>query len=313
MKIVFFGTPDYVLPILDKLHSNFKVKGESPITAIVTQPPKPVGRNKIITYSPVDNWAHKRGVQKYYDPKELIKSDIVADLGILASYGEIISKDVIDYFPKGILNIHFSLLPKYRGASPVHASIIAKDKECGVSIIKLDEKLDHGPIISQFKEEIRNDDTTQKLRLRLFNVTAEVLVTLLPKYVRGKITPRMQNHKKATYTRIIKKQDGFIPPKYINSALEGKSINEKWSIDFIKGYSTIPNADVIDRFVKAMNPWPIAWTKVTTDNKKNVKRLKIINTHLSGNKLIIDNIQLEGKNEVGWDQFKQGYPTFTLE
>ena len=262
MKIVFFGTPDYVLPILDSIHSNFKIKGESPIAAIVTQPPKPVGRRKIMTYSPVDTWAHKRNVPKFYDPKELIKSDIVADLGILASYGKIISKDAINFFPKGILNIHFSLLPRYRGASPVHASIITGDKECGVSIIKLDEKLDHGPIISQFKEEIRNDDTTETLRSRLFNITPKVLVTLLPKYLEDKITPKTQDHEKATYTRIITKQDGFIPPKYINSALEGKSINEKWNIDFIKDFSITPKADVIDRFVKAMKPWPIAWTEV---------------------------------------------------
>ena len=234
-------------------------------------------------------------------------------MGILASYGKIISKDVINFFPKGILNIHFSLLPKYRGASPVHAAIVMGDKECGVSIIKLDEKLDHGPIISQFKEEIRNDDTTETLRLRLFNVAPKVLITLLPKYVEDKITPKTQDHKKATYTRIITKQDGFIPPKYVNSALEGKSTNEKWNIDFIKDSSITPNADVINRFVRAMDPWPIAWTNIVVDNRKDVKRLKILSTHVSANKLLIDKVQLEGKNEVSWDQFKQGYLSFTLE
>src|SRR3989344_5724812 len=165
MRIVFFGTPDYVLPILVSLHKVFRIKGEkSPVVAVVTQSPKPIGREKFIHYSDVDTWAYKRKIPAFFDSRELVKNNIEADIGILAAYGSIIPKDVIEHFPKSILNIHPSLLPAWRGASPVQATIVAGDKVTGVTIIKLDEELDHGPIISQFKEELLDEETTDTLR-----------------------------------------------------------------------------------------------------------------------------------------------------
>src|SRR3990167_7383010 len=153
MKIIFFGTPDYVLPILTNLHKKFVTgPGISPIVAVVTQSPKPTDRKRIILYTPVDKWAHEREIPTFYKAGELLKEDIVADLGICAAYGEIIPKTVINSFKFGILNVHPSLLPKFRGASPISAAIMAGDTQTGVSIIKMDEKVDHGPIITQFKE-----------------------------------------------------------------------------------------------------------------------------------------------------------------
>ena len=187
MRVVFFGTPEYVLPVLNRVHKTFKSRGEkSPVVAVVTQKPKPSGRKKQLEYSAVDTWAHKKGIKRYFKASDLIEKCIEADLGILASYGEIIPKKVIKHFPYGILCIHPSLLPKYRGASPVQATILSGETETGVTIIKIDEKLDHGPIISQFKEEVLPDDTTESLRNRLFNKSAEVLSTLIPAYIQGK-------------------------------------------------------------------------------------------------------------------------------
>jgi len=326
MKIVFFGTPDYVLPILQSLDRQFKTKdGVSPIVAVITQKPRPVGRKKKLRYSPVDNWAHIKNIKNkrlnikiYFSSQDLLRDKIKADLGVLAAYGEIVSREIINYFPHGILNIHPSLLPKYRGAAPVQAAIVCGDKETGVSVIRIDEKLDHGPIISQFKEEILATDTTASLRKRLFEKSAEVITTLLPAFLQGKIKPRPQDDSQASFTRQIKKEDGFIPPHSFASILQGLPLKGRWEIGFIKGLVIEnPKPADINRFIRAMQPWPQAWTFVWLNTKvKNQKskfRLKILKAHLETGRLVPDEVQLEGKNPVSWKQFCQGYPKAKFE
>ena len=284
MKIVFFGTPDYVLPILTSLHKKFvSGPGVSPIAAVVTQSPKPTGRKQILTYSPVDKWAHEHKIDIFYQSSELIKNSVKADIGVLAAYGEIIPKTVIDTFPHGILVVHPSLLPKYRGASPIQGAIANGDKQVGVTIIKMDEKMDHGPIVSQFKEETKPDDTTDTLRARLFERSKEVIAEMIEPYLQGKIKPKEQNHDEATYTKIITKQDGFIEAESFTS-----------------------EAAKAERFIRAMQPWPQAWTLI------GKKRLKILKAHLESGKLILDEVQLEGKSPVSWEEFKRGYPDANL-
>ena len=177
MRIVFFGTPDYVLPILETLNKYHE------IVAVITQSPKPVGREKTLTYSPVDAWAHKKKIQKQFDFNDLPE----ADLGVCAAFGMIIPKEVLNHFKFGILNIHPSILPKYRGASPIQSAITNLDKTTGVSIIKMDEKMDHGPILTNFTESISTTDTFDSLRTRLFERSTEVLVNLIPNYIKNKI------------------------------------------------------------------------------------------------------------------------------
>ena len=188
MRIVFFGTPAYCIPILNKIQKKFKEKNsDMPIVAVVTQKPKPVGRKQFITYSAVDTWAFKRKIPVFYSSKEFLDANIKADLGILTAYGEILPKDIINYFPFGILNIHPSLLPKFRGASPLQAAIVSNEKETGSTIIKIDEKMDHGLIVAQFKEEISKEDNYKSLGERIFEKSAQVLVNLMPAYLKGKI------------------------------------------------------------------------------------------------------------------------------
>ncbi|KKQ92510.1 MAG: Methionyl-tRNA formyltransferase [Microgenomates group bacterium GW2011_GWC1_39_7b] len=279
MKIVFFGTPDYVLPVLTTLHKKFvSGPGKSPIVAVVTQSPKPTGRKQYLTYSPVDKWAHERKVFTHYSAEELIDANLDTEVGILASYGQIISKEVIDLFPKGILVIHPSLLPAYRGASPIQAAITNGDTQTGVTIFKMDEKIDHGPIVSQFKENIHLNDTFETLRIRLFERSAEVLAELIEPYLKGKISLKTQDEGGATYTKIVKREDGFVDLK--------KDSPEK-----------------IERLSRAMYPWPGIWTYLP-----NEKRLKILKCHLEDGKLILDEVQLEGKNPVSWKQFTEAYP-----
>lgn len=305
MKIVFFGTPEYVVPVLETLHKAFKNKvDDSPVAAVVTQAPKPSGRKQELAYSPVDSWAYKKNVAKYFNPIDVVNQKITADIGILASYGAIISGEVINHFPFGILNIHPSLLPRWRGSSPVQATIIAEDP-AGATIIKIDEKLDHGQIIAQFKDEVTPTDTTESLRSRLFERSAEILTTLIPAYVSGKITPREQDHDKATFTREIKKEDAFIPAKYVRAALDGKGFRKKWEIPFIRDYSTTANAHTINNFVRAMQPWPQAWSTIKVDGKE--MRIKLLKSHIQEECLELDEVQLEGKNPVSWKQFENAY------
>lgn len=312
MKVVFLGTPDYVLPIVKVLYKSLRGKNEkSPVVAVVTQKPKPVGRRQQIEYSPVDTWAHKKNIPILFDSRDLVDQNIRADVGILASYGEIIPMKVIDHFPNGILNVHPSLLPKYRGSSPVRATIARGDNVTGITIIKLNNKLDQGPIIAQYKEGVLPDDKADILRGRLFEKSAEVLTTLLPAYISGKITPRKQNNKNAILTHQVRKADAFIPSNILDRAMKGVTGNEKWEIKFIQDYSVRPTPRSILNFIHAMEPWPIAWTYITLKSKEKSdkpKRLKILKAHVKNGKFIFDEVQIEGKNPVSWEQFKQGYP-----
>lgn len=269
LKIIFFGTPDYVLPILTLLHKKFVTgPGKSPIVAVITQSPKPTGRKQVLIYSPIDKWAYEHKVPIYYDFNKPLPE---AELGVCAAFGKIIPKSTIDHLPLGILNIHPSLLPKYRGASPIQAAIANGDTQTGVTIIKMDEKVDHGPIIAQFKEEITSSDTTETLRARLFEKSAEVLIDLIPNYLKGKINLKPQNHAEATFTKIITKQDGFIELNAIHQ-------------------SPVTSHN----FIRAMFPWPCAWTRLPDG-----KRLKLLPNDL---------VQLEGKNPVTLKQFEAAYP-----
>lgn len=312
IKIVFFGTPKFVLPVLNDLNKSLKTKEGSPIVAVVTQKPKLVGRKKSLTYTPVDKWAFDREIPKFHSAEEFLKSGIKADVGILAAYGEILSKEVLNFFPHGILNIHGSILPKFRGATPIRSAIISGEKETGATIIKLDEKLDHGPIVTKFKEEISDNDTSETLKIKVFEKAGPILSELMQAYIKGKINLKTQDESEATYCREITKQDGLIPFEFIQSALSGKVNKKSWEIPFMKDFSQKPTAENIYNFVRAMDPWPVAWTYVSCTKGGEKKRLKIVKCHVDASKLIIDRVQLEGKNEVSFEQFKQGYPEASI-
>lgn len=317
MKLIFFGTPDYVIPALEAL----KDAGYE-IVAVVTQPPKPVGRKKVLTPSPVSLWAKAHGILVFDGkPREIVEDlkKFGAKIGVLAAYGRILPPELLAVFPHGILNIHPSLLPKYRGASPIQAAIAAGEEKTGVTIIKLDEEMDHGPIIAQFTEEIRENDTAGTLRERLFKKASDVLITILPAYLESSTELREQEHEKATYTTLLKKEHGFIPPRYIAATLKGDAFQslqkEGWQIPFIKDYSLVPSAYALECFIRAMSPWPGAWTLLRSKSfGGQAKRLKILKAHVEKDpityhlSLIPDLVQLEGKNPVSWKEFKKGYP-----
>jgi len=301
MKIIFFGTPDYVIPVLDKLHKYHE------IVAVVTQSPKPMGREKKLTYSAVDSWAFKKKIIRNFDYSDLPD----ADMGVCASFGMIIPQVILDKFKHGILNIHPSLLPEFRGSSPIQATLISGINPTGVSIIRMIDKLDAGPILTQFKEEVLPDDTNESLRARLFEKSADVLLEMIPAYIDGKIKYKHQIEEKASFTTMIKKEDAFIPFEFIKNAMELNSNDKPWEVGFIKNYNLTPSAEVINRIIKAMSFWPVAWTQIEIPNNKLqiTKRLKIISSHINPESgyLELDEVQLEGKKPTTWKQFKGAY------
>src|SRR5260221_7463992 len=281
-KVIFFGTSDYVIPILEALNKNFKLVG------VVTQPPKLVGRKQLRTFTAVDDWAHKRKIPVITDFREELPN---AGLGVVAAYGRMIPDEILSQFKDGVLNIHPSLLPKYRGASPIQNQILDGVTETGVTVIKMDSKMDHGPIISSLRDVITPEDTNETLRTRLFERAAPFIIDLIPNYLNKKITLKEQDEEEASFTKIIDKNDGFIDPEDVKVALTNSE-----------------EANYIERFVRAMTPWPEVWTKVILRPTEMVKRLKILKVHVNEDKLVLDKVQLEGKKPVSFEEFKRGYP-----
>jgi methionyl-tRNA formyltransferase len=202
-----------------------------------------------------------------------------ADLGLLASYGQILTEKEINHFQFGILNVHPSLLPKYRGGKPVVPTLLNGDETTGVTIIKLVEKVDAGPIIGQVKERVLVPDTAESLEKRLFELGGGLLNTILADYLASKITPRAQDEKQASYAPRLKKEDGEVA----------------WQKSPV----------YLERFIRAMWPWPGAGIHKLPGLLKSLKLLK---GHLEKGKLVLDLVQLEGKRPTAFRQFLTGYP-----
>lgn len=307
--IVFFGSSRYSIPALKSLLNKEKV-------VVVTTPDRPSGRHQRIKPNPLAEFATNQNLVVLKPEKltkealEKIPKDVL--LGVCCVYGKIIPKEWLDFFPKGIVNIHPSLLPKYRGASPAQFAIIAAEKYTGVTFIKMDEKLDHGPIIYQKKEKILKNDTAETLYQRLFQKAALLLPQIIDKYLKGEFVPRKQNHSQATFTRLLNKKDGYVKLSTLKKALEGKTLSATQLppvvAEAVPGKELFPPT-IIDRLQKALSPWPSLYTRIliTQKGKKQKKLLKIIQTQSQKEKLLIKKVQLEGKNPVSFKQFLSAY------
>ncbi len=235
MRIVFLGTSDFALPALERL-----IAGEYEIAAVYTQPDRPAGRGRRERASPVKEAAQRHELP-IYQPARLGAPDVVAKLAALqpdvmvaAAYGQILRQPVLDLAPLGVLNIHPSLLPRYRGAAPVVAAMLNGDEETGVTVMRMVLALDEGPILSQRKVTIQAEDTAGSLTNRLAAEGADLLMETLPVYASGHLTPIAQDDSQASYVPMVKKEDGLID----------------WRLP----------ASLIWRRVRAYNPWPSAYT-----------------------------------------------------
>lgn len=248
IKIVFWGTPEFALPSLEAL-----IKEGYKIKAVVTNPDEPKGRRKILSPPPVKIIAKKHNIPVLQPSNQEIK-DLklqipAADLYIVSAYGKIIPKAIFTRPAYQTLVIHPSLLPRWRGASPIQFTILNGDKETGVTIIKMDEQMDHGPIIAQKKlADYNAQEASYKVLYKdLAELSAKVLLEILPKYLSAEITAVPQDETRATYSKMLKKEDGRI--NWNNPASE------------------------IERMVRAFNPWPGSWT-IWPHQGKNL-RIKI--------------------------------------
>lgn len=210
-KLIFFGTPDVSARVLRALHG-----AGYEIVAVVTNPDQPVGRKHTVTPPPVKVAALELGLPVFQPEKldaefiEKLKANGQWLMAVVVAYGKIIPQSVIDAFPLGLLNIHYSLLPKYRGASPVEHAILNGDEKTGVAIQKLVFKLDAGPIVAMKELPVDNQVTTPELKEELTTVGIELLLETLPNYISGSITPRDQDETLATHCGKILKTDGEI-------------------------------------------------------------------------------------------------------
>lgn len=209
-SFVFFGTPDLAVSALEGLSKH----GYLPI-AIVTSPDKPVGRHQVLSPSPTKVWglAHHIPVlepTKIDDAFLAELSTLNFELGIVAAYGKILSQKLLDMPKFGMINIHPSLLPLYRGTAPVVGPILAGDIKTGVSIIKLDAEVDHGPILFQDERALTGNEKASELGNILFYHGGEMLAQALPRYINGDINLHEQEHNLATFTKKIKKEDGLV-------------------------------------------------------------------------------------------------------
>jgi methionyl-tRNA formyltransferase len=301
-RIVFMGTSEFAVPILDAL-----TRTSHNIVGIYTRADQPAGRGKQLQPSPIKQLAAVRGLP-IFQPPTLRQPDYIAqlreltpDVIIVAAYGLLLPRDVLTIPPRGCINTHASLLPRHRGAAPIIAAILAGDAETGITLMQMDEGLDTGPMLAQRAIPIGDDDTTGTLTPKLANLAAELLSETLPRILAGEIVPQPQDHVRATMFKQIKKEDGVID----------------W---------TRPATEMARR-VRAFNPWPSAFTFW------NGVQLKILRAEagngrihvdpgwvfkMEGNiwvgagkgALILREVQLAGKRAMNIEEFVRGQREF---
>lgn len=274
IKFAFFGTGDFAVGILDILIKNNYIP-----EIIIATPDKPKGRKMALTPPPVKVWAEKNNI-KFIQPEKLTHYSLPVasyDLFVVADYGKILPKEIINMPKHKTLNVHPSLLPKFRGSSPIQSFILSNEKETGVTIILIDEEVDYGPILKNAK--IKNQNVKllyyKELEERLAELGGNLLVEIIPNWINGKIKPEEQNHNEATFTKKITKENGLINPE--------------------------DSPELIMKKIRAFTPWPSAYFFTEKNGKK--MRIIITNAEIKENKLIIKKIKPEGKKEIPLDNF----------
>lgn len=294
IKTIFFGTHEFATIILKGLLNDPRFLVE----LVITQPDKPVGRKQELQKSPIKILAEKNNL-KIEQPESLKNYNLehnYYDLGITAQYGLIIPKNILEIPKYGIINIHTSLLPKYRGASPIQSSIINGETKTGVTIMKMSEGLDNGPIIKQIKTDIELDETYPDLDKKLADLAVNYLGDTLIDYLNKKIIPQKQNDAEATFCKKLEREDG--------------------KIDWTKSTSEIYN------LYRGLYPWPGIWT-IWKNKRLKLLKIKPANKKLKNGEIDIENkklyigtndgsveileLQIEGKYAMNNIQFINGY------
>lgn len=217
----------------------------------------------------------KKELEKHFTLVDDLKN---ADLGVVAAYGHILTKEELNSPKFGCINVHPSLLPKYRGPSPIQTALLNGDKISGITIIKMDEEIDHGDIIYTEEISLSDSDTFDLLSKKMFLKSAEILPKIIEDFVNNKITPTPQNHSLATFTNHLTKKDGYFD------------------------IENPPSSEMLDKMIRAYYPWPSVWTRFRQGYSGQAKIVKFLPGKL----------QMEGKKPISFKDFLNGYPDFPL-
>ena len=301
MKIVYMGTPDFAVAPLEAL-----LAAGHTVTAVVTQPDKPKGRGKALQPTPVKEEAMRYGIPVYQPKKvreeefQVVLRELNPDLIVVVAFGQLIPKSILELPRYGCVNVHASLLPKYRGAAPIQWAVINGEKESGVTIMKMDEGLDTGDMIAKTVVPLAADETGGSLFDKLSQVGAQLLLDTIPALEEGTVVCEKQPEESPTpYAAMLNKKMGLID----------------WSQD----------ASVIECLVRGLNPWPSAYTYLKGKTLK-IWQAKVVEKqheeepgtiievdkkHLvvacKTNALLIERLQLEGKKQMETEAFLRGY------
>lgn len=298
MKVIFMGTPDFSVGTLEAL-----IDAGHEVTLVVTQPDKPKGRGKAMQYTPVKETALAHGIE-VYQPAKIREPECVeylkkyeSDIMVVVAFGQILTKEILDMPKYGCVNVHASLLPKYRGAAPIQWAVINGEKVSGVTTMRMDEGIDTGDMILKEEVELDSEETGGSLFERLAKTGAELCVKTLTAIEDGTATYTPQDNAQATHTKMIKKQLG--------------------EIDFTKP------AEEIERLIRGLNSWPSAYThwngktlkiwKASVVEKESGKEpgtievgKNTIAVQTGKGMLQLEEIQLEGKKRMQTDAFLRG-------
>lgn len=268
-KFAFFGTSHIAVYVLDALAATNLLP-----ELIVTQAPKPKGRGLEPRPTEVEVWARAHGISVAHDSKEFESE--TWDVAIVVDYGNLLPKQVLDIPRRGFLNVHPSLLPRLRGASPIRSALLNDERATGVSIMLVNEAMDEGPIVAQKKIEVEPWPLgNAALETILLQEGGKLLAQILPQWVAGEVDAHEQNHDVATYSEKIKKEDGLLDLK----------------ADSYKNLLKI----------RAYEGWPGTYSFYERGGKKI--RVAIIDAHIENNKLVIDRVKPEGKKEMAYEEF----------
>lgn len=303
IKTIFAGTPEFAVPFLKSLFEDELFE----VAVVITQPDKPSGRKQTIVPSPIKTFSQNNKLP-VWQPENLKNENflekfkkIKPDLLVVVAYGLIIPQTILSIPRYGAINVHPSLLPKYRGASPIQNTILNGDKQTGITIMLMDQKMDHGPILSQIGLSLNDTETNESLHQTLAEIGPMFMIKTIKAYLEGSLKAQDQDHNQASFCQPIDKNEAQI----------------NWQLE---------TAQDIERKIRAFYPWPVAWTiwnkkrikifppvEITNDIPTNTKPGQ---TFISDGKLaiatksgavIINDLQLESKSKTSSQNFIKGY------
>ncbi len=279
-NFIFFGSDEFSIIVLEEL-----IQAGYVPSLCITQPDKPKGRKLVLTPTPIKEFCLAHSIP-CITPEKLSVEEITSlhaeyDFFVIASYGKIISQSILDIPKHGCLNVHPSLLPHYRGASPIETAILNDTKDTGVTIMLMDALMDHGPIIKQVEYLFEEwPESKKEVHDTLAHLGGQTLAEIIQPFVQGDIVITPQDHEQATFTKMIRKEDGRI------------NLEDKDYVTYLK--------------YLALTPWPGLFFFIQKDGRD--VRVKIESAHFDTTEgFVIDSVIPEGKNSMSWEGFENGY------